>query len=185
MSRIGKKPIELPRGVTVEQEEGRIVVSGPKGMLSAALHPAVTVSFRDNTIVVAPAVRGRQTPALWGLTRALIAGMVEGVSRGYEKKLEIEGVGYRANLDGTTLELALGFSHPVRVEAPAGVTFRVEKNAVVISGIDKALVGDVAARVRALRPPEPYKGKGIRYSGEIIRRKAGKKAATAGTGAAA
>lgn len=185
MSRIGRKPIELPAGVTVKQEGNTVLVSGPKGTLSAAFRPEVAVSLRGNAIVVEPAARSRQTRAIWGLTRSLLAGMVEGVSRGFEKKLEIEGVGYRASLDGTTLQLALGFSHPVRIEAPAGIAFRVEKNTVIVSGVDKALVGDVAARIRALRPPEPYKGKGIRYLGEIIRRKAGKKAATAGSGSGA
>ena len=179
MSRIGKKLIELPTGVTVTKAGRMLTVNGPKGSLHRTLRPEVDVVIEGNTLAVQAIATSRETSAYWGLTRALVAGMVEGVERGFEKKLEIEGIGYRASLDGETLQLALGFSHPVRVAAPAGIAFRVEKNVITISGIDKELVGDVAARIRHLRVPEPYKGKGIRYAGEIIRRKAGKKAVTA------
>jgi len=180
MSRIGQKPIFLPSGVTAALADGRIRVSGPRGTLERAFRPELEVELSAGTIIVRPQARTRKTAAFWGLTRALIAGMVEGVSRGFEKRLEIEGIGYRAGLEGTGMVLALGYSHPIRVAAPPGITFRVEKNAIIISGLDKERVGDTAARIRALRPPEPYKGKGIRYAGEVVRRKAGKKAATAG-----
>lgn len=176
MSRIGKKPIELPAGVTAAKEESFLVVAGPKGTLRRGIRPEVSVAIEGNILVVTPASTSRATPAYWGMTRALIAAMVEGVSRGFEKKLEIAGIGYRAALDGSALQFALGFSHPVRVEPPEGIAFKVEKNTITVSGIDKELVGNVAAHIRKLKPPEPYKGKGIRYAGEVIRRKAGKKA---------
>lgn len=180
MSRIGKQPITLPNGVTVHIEGRAITVTGPKGTLARTVRPEVGIAVEDGVLLVTPASSSRKTPAYWGLTRALLAAMVEGVANGFSKKLEIEGVGYRATMDGANLQLAIGFSHPVRIEAPQGITFAVEKNAVTISGADKELVGDVAARIRRVRPPEPYKGKGIRYAGEVIRRKAGKKAAAAG-----
>ncbi|MBI4132032.1 MAG: 50S ribosomal protein L6 [Candidatus Sungbacteria bacterium] len=180
MSRIGKQPIELPAGVTVTQNGQLVSVAGPKGTLSLTLRPEVRLSADGRRVSIEPALQTRKTAAYWGLTRALVARMVEGVSRGFEKRLEIEGIGYRAALEGGALTLALGFSHPVQVEPPPGITFRVEKNVIFISGVDAALVGDVAARIRRLRPPEPYKGKGIRYSGEVIRRKAGKKAVSTG-----
>ena len=180
MSRIGKQPIVLPEGVTAKAEGAVITVTGPKGTSSLTVRPEVAVRVDGHSMVLAPVGQTRKTPAFWGLSRALLAGMVEGVSRGFEKRLEIEGIGYRASLEGTRLVLTLGFSHPVAVEAPPGINLSVEKNAVLISGIDKALVGDVAAKIRSLRPPEPFKGKGIRYAGEVVRRKAGKKAVTAG-----
>ena len=180
MSRIGKKPIELPPGVTAAIPGRELTISGPQGTLTRSIRPELEVISEGTTLIVKPRTMSRETPAYWGLTRALIQGMVEGVSRGFEKKLEIEGIGYRATLEGARLQLALGFSHPVNVEAPPGIAFRVEKNVITVSGIDKELVGNVAAYIRSLRPPEPYKGKGIRYAGEVIRRKAGKKAVTAG-----
>lgn len=180
MSRIGKKPIALTSGVSVSSNGRLLQVSGPKGELSLKLRPEVDALLDGNSLVVKPAKDSRRTSAYWGLTRALIAGMVEGVSQGFRKKLEIEGIGYRATLDGGSLELALGFSHPVRVKAPPGIVFKVEKNVITVEGIDKELVGNVAAGIRKLRPPEPYKGKGIRYVGEKIRRKAGKKAVSSG-----
>ncbi len=180
MSRIGKQPIQLSKGVNVAEAEGTVTVTGPKGTLSLTLRPEVGVRVEGESVRVTPARTTRKTPAYWGLTRALLARMVEGVSKGFERKLEIEGIGYRASLEGSSLLFALGFSHPVRVAAPAGITFRVEKNIVTVSGIDPVLVGDVAAGIRRLRPPEPYKGKGIRYAGEVIRRKAGKKAVSTG-----
>ena len=180
MSRIGKQPIELPEGVTARLDGVVLTVSGPKGTLGRTIRAEIAVAIENGKILVTPAKETRETPAYWGLTRALIANMVEGVSKGFVRRLEIEGVGYRASLDGQTLQLAVGFSHPVRIPPPAGISFAVEKNAITVSGADKELVGDTAAIIRRVRPPEPYKGKGIRYAGEIIRRKAGKKAATVG-----
>lgn len=180
MSRIGKQPIMIPSGVTVRVEGSMVTVAGPQGTLTRTVRPEISVAVDGAVINVAPLRGSRKTPAYWGLTRALLAGMVEGAARGFSKKLEIEGVGYRATMDGQGIQLAVGFSHPVRMEAPPGITFAVEKNAITVSGADKELVGDIAARIRRIRPPEPYKGKGIRYAGEVIRRKAGKKAATAG-----
>lgn len=162
------------------ETEGRVTITGPKGTLSFTLRPEVRVAAEGTVIRVQPVRETRKTAAYWGLTRAVLARMVEGVSRGFEKKLEIEGIGYRATLDGSSLVLALGFSHPVRIVPPEGISFNVEKNTIVIAGIDPVLVGDVAARIRRHRPPEPYKGKGIRYAGEIVRRKAGKKAVSTG-----
>lgn len=180
MSRIGKQPIELPVGTTVKIDEGRIVVAGPKGVLAYRLRPEIGIRLDGQALVIEPVRPGRKTPAYWGLTRALVSRMVEGVSKGFEKRLEIEGIGYRAALEGATLVLTLGFSHQVRIEPREGITFRVEKNVITVSGPDSVLVGDAAARIRSVRPPEPYKGKGVRYAGEIIRRKAGKKAVAAG-----
>ncbi len=178
MSRIGKQPIELPPGVTVAVAGNAVTVTGPQGSLARTVRPEVRVTAEGGRVFVLPASSSRKTPAYWGLTRALLAAMVEGVSRGFEKRLEIEGIGYRASLSGSDLQLAIGFSHPVIIPALPGISYRVEKNAVIVSGIDKQLVGDVAARIRSIRPPEPYKGKGIRYAGEVVRRKAGKKAIT-------
>jgi len=177
MSRIGKKPIEIPDGVDVEVKPGEVFVKGPKGELTQALTPDMKVSV-DNGIVTVerPTDRGEHR-ALHGLTRSLIANMVEGVTNGYERRLEIQGVGYRAQLKGKSLELALGFSHPVTVEAPDGIEFEVpQPTEVVVRGIDKQLVGEIAARIRKRRPPEPYKGKGVRYAGEHVARKVGKRA---------
>ena len=192
MSRIGKQPIQLPEGVSVAEAggtprsesvsllRGRVTVVGPKGTLSLILRPEVGLRIEAKSVRVEPVRTTRKTPAYWGLTRSLLARMAEGVSRGFTRKLEIEGIGYRASLEGASLLLALGFSHPVRVLAPEGIVLSVEKNVITVSGIDPVLVGDVAAGIRRLRPPEPYKGKGIRYAGEIIRRKAGKKAVSTG-----
>lgn len=180
MSRIGKQSIKLPAGVSVIADGRTVKVTGPKGTLSRVIRPELSIEVKENELSVRPAVESRRTFAYWGLTRALLAGMVEGVAMGFSKKLSIEGIGYRAALDGASLVLALGFSHPVRVVPPEGIEFHVEKNMIVVSGVSKELVGDTAARIRAFRPPEPYKGKGIRYLGEIVRRKAGKKAVAAG-----
>ncbi|MDP3963611.1 MAG: 50S ribosomal protein L6 [bacterium] len=180
MSRIGKLPIVIPKGVTVEVNGGLVSITGPKGGLRRLLHDEIRAEIKDGAVVVIPARQSRRTPALWGLERALLANMIRGVTSGYEKRLELEGVGYRVQATGEKqLTLALGFSHPVLVTAPEGVTFKVEKNTIVISGINKELVGQVAADIRAKKPPEPYKGKGIHYVGEVIRRKAGKKATAA------
>jgi large subunit ribosomal protein L6 len=177
MSRIGRKPVALPEAVTVEIAPGSIAVKGPKGELSQTLPNEMSVEQSDGVVTVArPTDRGEHR-ALHGLTRSLIANMVEGVTEGFEKRLEIQGVGYRAALKGKNLELALGFSHPVLIEVPEGIEFEVpQPTEVVVRGIDKQLVGQVAADIRKRRPPEPYKGKGIRYKGEQVLRKVGKRA---------
>ncbi len=177
MSRIGRQPIEIPDGVEVDVEASAVKVKGPKGELSQEIVRDMKVSLEDGAVKVErPTDRGEHR-ALHGLTRSLIANMVEGVTNGYEKRLEIQGVGYRAQLKGKNLELALGYSHPVSIEAPEGIEFEVpQPTEVVVRGIDKQLVGETAARIRKSRPPEPYKGKGIRYSGEHVRRKVGKRA---------
>jgi large subunit ribosomal protein L6 len=177
MSRIGRKPIPVPEAVTVEVGPGRVAVKGPKGELAQVLSTDMKVEQSDGVLTVArPTDRGEHR-ALHGLTRSLIANMVEGVTEGFEKRLEIQGVGYRAQLKGKNLELALGYSHPVSVEAPEGIEFEVpQPTEVIVRGIDKQLVGQVAADIRKRRPPEPYKGKGIRYRGEHVARKVGKRA---------
>lgn len=177
MSRIGRKPIPVPESVTVELAPGRVEVKGPKGELSQTLAAEMKVDREDGTVVVSrPTDRGEHR-ALHGLTRSLIANMIEGVTEGFEKRLEIQGVGYRAQLKGKSLELALGYSHPVSVEPPDGIEFEApQPTEVIVRGIDKQLVGQVAADIRKRRPPEPYKGKGIRYSDEHVVRKVGKRA---------
>lgn len=174
MSRIGKQPIPLPTGVTATVDGSVITVKGSKGELKYSAHPAINVEVKDGVLLCAVAKDSKQAKALWGTTRANLANLVEGVVNGFTKKLELQGVGYRANLKGKDLELQVGFSHPVLITAPAGVTFAVEKEFITISGIDKQLVGLMAAKIRAVKPPEPYQGKGIRYVGEIVRRKVGK-----------
>jgi large subunit ribosomal protein L6 len=177
MSRIGKKPIPVPAGVTIAIEPELVRVNGPKGELSERIPRDITVAHEDEQLVVTrPTDRGEHR-ALHGLTRSLVANMVEGVTNGYEKKLEIQGVGYRAVLKGTDLELALGYSHPVPVKAPDGIEFEVpQPTRVTVRGISKQQVGEIAAYIRKQRPPEPYKGKGIRYEGEYVARKVGKRA---------
>jgi large subunit ribosomal protein L6 len=175
MSRIGYAPIELPSGVEVTVGDGVVEVKGPKGDLSEKINPRIITSVDDGVVRLDRVDEERETRALHGLSRALINNMVVGVSQGYSKELEIHGVGYRASLKGRTLDLQIGFSHPVTVEAPDGIEFEVPENTkIIVRGIDKQLVGQVAANVRAVRKPEPYKGKGIRYVGEHVRRKAGK-----------
>jgi large subunit ribosomal protein L6 len=176
MSRVGKKPIPIPDKVQVTLKGESIEVKGPKGNLSMVMPPRVSVSQEDGSIVVAPEGGERTDRMMQGLTRALIANMVHGVSVGFQKALEIIGVGYRANVDGKNLVLELGYSHPIRYAIPEGIEIQVEKNTLVtIRGIDKQKVGDVAADIRGFRPPEPYKGKGVRYQKEYVRRKEGKK----------
>jgi large subunit ribosomal protein L6 len=177
MSRIGRKPVPVPEAVTVEIAPGNIAVKGPKGELSQAYSQDMAVEQGDGVVTVTrPTDRGEHR-ALHGLTRSLIANMVEGVTEGFEKRLEIQGVGYRAALKGKKLELALGYSHPVAVDAPEGIEFEVpQPTEVIVRGIDKQLVGQVAADIRKRRPPEPYKGKGIRYRDEQVLRKVGKRA---------
>jgi large subunit ribosomal protein L6 len=177
MSRIGKQPIPLPDGVSIEIAPGSVSVKGPKGELEQQLPREMKVEQADGTVTVErPTDRGDHR-ALHGLTRSLIANMVEGVTEGFEKRLEIQGVGYRAQLKGKNLELALGYSHPIQLDAPEGIDFEVpQPTEVVVKGIDKQLVGETAARIRKRRPPEPYKGKGVRYAGEQVTRKVGKRA---------
>ena len=175
MSRVGKAPIDLPDGVEVTVKEDVVMVKGPKGELSERLDSRITTTVDDGVVTLSRADDERETRALHGLSRALVNNMVVGVSEGYEKQLELVGVGYRAALKGKTLELQVGFSHPVTVEAPDGIEFEVPENTkIFVRGIDKQAVGQVAANIRAVRKPEPYKGKGIRYTGEYVRRKAGK-----------
>lgn len=181
MSRVGKKPIQIPQGVEVKISGQKVMVRGPKGELSREVRPEIGVEVKEGKILVSPKIETKKTKALWGLTRALIANMIKGVTEGYEKKLEIEGIGFRASVEGENLVLSVGFTHPVKIKAPEGIKFSVEKNIITVSGTDKELVGQMAAKIRAIRPPEPYKGKGIRYVGEQVRRKVGKKAATAAT----
>jgi large subunit ribosomal protein L6 len=177
MSRIGRKPVSVPDAVSVEIGSSGIAVKGPKGELRQELSPDMTVEQSDGVVTVSrPTDRGEHR-ALHGLTRSLIANMVEGVTDGFEKRLEIQGVGYRAALKGKKLELALGYSHPVAIDAPEGIEFEVpQPTEVIVRGIDKQLVGQVAADIRKRRPPEPYKGKGIRYKDEQVLRKVGKRA---------
>lgn len=174
MSRVGKKPIPIPDKVKVSIKDRHIAVEGPKGKLEIDVDPPITVKIEDNEIVVTRPNDARRNRAFHGLTRALIANMVQGVSAGFEKKLEIQGVGYRAAAQGKALSFQLGYSHPILFEPPPGIELAVDHNIVTVSGIDKQAVGQVAAQIRALRKPEPYKGKGIRYVGEYVRRKAGK-----------
>ena len=177
MSRIGKQPIELPSGVSVSLSPGRVMVNGPLGELTQQVPSRMQVEQDDGTIVVKRPTERGDDRALHGLTRSLIANMVEGVTNGFQKRLEIQGVGYRAAVRGTDLELNVGYSHSVVLKAPQGITFEVPTpTEVIVKGIDKQQVGQTAAEVRKVRPPEPYKGKGIRYQGEYVRRKVGKRA---------
>lgn len=181
MSRIGKLPITIPDGVTLTEKDSVIEVKGQKGSLTQALVPAVTITVEKSVIQVSVKDENdKQQRALWGLYRALIANMIEGVTKGFEKRLEINGVGYKAAVQGTKVTLNLGYSHPIDFVLPEGITASVAKNVMTISGIDKQLVGETAAKIRELRKPEPYKGKGIKYIDEVIRRKAGKVVKTAG-----
>jgi large subunit ribosomal protein L6 len=176
-SRVGKKPIDIPSGVQVAREGSSVKVKGPKGELQFSLGHGVEVAIESNSIVVTQVGGGKQALALHGTTRAVIANMVAGVTKGFSKALEITGTGYRALQSGKKLTLQLGYSHPIEYEPPAGISIQVETpTRLVVSGYDKGLVGQVAANIRGYRPPEPYKGKGIKYAGEYIRRKAGKAA---------
>ena len=176
MSRIGKKAIAVPKGVTITLNGQDISVKGPKGQLSWSVVEEIEVSHANDQVSIAPRGDTQRHRAMWGLSRTLIANMVKGVTEGYETSLEMVGVGYRGAMKGTALELQLGFSHPVIIDPPAGITFAVPKQTEIkISGIDKQLVGEMAAKIRKIRPPEPYKGKGVKYAGEKVRRKEGKK----------
>lgn len=175
MSRIGKAPVLIPDKVDIKIEGNVVNVSGPLGSLKCELRPEISVVKEDNKLVIKPNNDERKTGALHGLSRTLVNNMVVGVSQGFTKALEIQGVGYKAAKEGNTLNLSLGYSHPVKIEAPAGIEILVEGNTkIFVKGADKQLVGDVAALIRSKRPPEVYKGKGIRYAGEVVRRKAGK-----------
>ena len=176
MARIGKIPVTLPKGVTVTINNNEVTVKGPKGQLSDTFSPDIAIVLEDNQVKVSRPSDQRHHRAMHGLVRALVDNMVVGVSTGFSKDLEIEGVGYRAQMDGKNLVLNVGYSHPVVFEAIDGISFEVEKGGrkLSVQGIDKAVVGEYAARIRRTRPPEPYKGKGIRYAGEVVRRKAGK-----------
>ncbi len=175
MSRIGKLPVTVPSGVNVDVADGEVRVKGPKGELHQAIHERVAVTVEDGKVLVARKGDAKDFRAAHGLTRTLINNMIEGVSKGFRKSLEIQGVGYRAAKSGEKLNLTLGYSHPVSYEGPKGIAFTVEgTNRIHVDGIDKQQVGQVAAEIRGLRPPEPYKGKGVRYAGEVIRKKLGK-----------
>jgi len=175
MSRVGKMPVEVPSSVDLKIDGNTVMVKGPKGELSRKFHEKVSITLEDGTATVSREDDEREARALHGLSRALLANMVTGVAEGFRRELEIVGVGYRASLKGSDLELLLGFSHPVSVRAPEGITFEVpEPTKIAVIGIDKELVGQVAANIRKVRPPEPYKGKGVRFAGEHVRRKAGK-----------
>ncbi len=176
MSRIGRMPIPIPQGVTVDIHKNTVRVKGPKGEISRDFDPDMQIKLEDNQLVIQRPTDHRRHRALHGLTRALLSNMVVGVSQGFTRRLQIEGVGYRAELRGKNLVLNVGYSHPVVIEPPTDISFEVERGnrALSVSGVSKELVGEMAARIRRVRPPEPYKGKGIRYAGEYVRRKAGK-----------
>jgi large subunit ribosomal protein L6 len=177
MSRIGRQPIQIPSGVTVSVDPGRVSVAGPLGTLQQQVPLRMKIEHQDDTVVVSRPTERGDDRALHGLTRTLIANMVDGVTKGFEKRLEIQGVGYRAALKGTDLELQVGYSHPVTIKPRTGISFDVPTpTQVIVKGTDKQQVGQTAAEIRKVRPPEPYKGKGIRYEGEYVRRKVGKRA---------
>lgn len=176
MSRIGKLPVQLPESVKVSVADKIIEVNGPKGTLKRNLPREIDVEIKGAEVFVKPKKLTKTSKALWGTWRALIANMARGVSEGWSKKLELVGTGYRAEVSGRDLVLTVGFSHPVKIEAPEDITFTLEKTIIIVEGIDKELVGKVAAKIRAVRPPEPYKGKGIKYIDEVVRRKPGKAA---------
>jgi large subunit ribosomal protein L6 len=174
MSRIGKKPIAIPKGVEVRLEGGQLIIKGPKGELNLKVRPDVKLDIEDNNIAVSVVDETRESRSVHGLFRVLIDNMVTGVTKGFERVLEIVGVGYRAELKGRTAVFNLGYSHPINFELPTGIDAKIEKTKITLSGIDRELLGMTAAKIRSFRKPEPYKGKGIKYAGEMIRRKAGK-----------
>lgn len=180
MSRIGKLPIEIPENVNIAIEDRLVSVTGPKGELSYKILPSIAIEMNDNKITISLKKENKKTVSLFGLTRTLISNMIKGVSDGFEKQLEFHGVGYRAAMEGNDLVLHMGYSHPIRYTPREGIEIKVEKNVITVSGISKQLVGQTAAEIREFKKPEPYKGKGIKYVGEKVRRKAGKAAAKAG-----
>ncbi len=178
MSKLGQKPVLIPAGVTLALSEGnKLQVKGPKGELILAIHPQVAAGITEGQVLFETRGGGKFTQAIQGTTRALLLNALQGVTQGWSKQLELVGTGYRAEVNGKTLVLTVGFSHPVKIEAPEGINFKVEKSVVTVDGLNRELVGQVAANIRKVRPPEPYKGKGIKYVDEVIRRKAGKAAA--------
>src|SRR3989339_2172507 len=179
MSKIGQLPIQILDGVTIEINNKLISINGPKGKLTITIDELVTVKQEDNNLIVSVAKNTKFAKSIWGTTRKLIYNMVIGVSSGWSKQLELIGTGYRAEVQGNILVLTVGYSHPIKIEAPEGITFKVEKSIITVEGIDKQVVGQVSANIRSSRPPEPYKGKGVKYIDEIIRRKAGKAAKAA------
>ncbi len=182
MSRVGRQPIKIPPEVSVEIKDGKVLVKGTKGSLVQVIRPEIKISIEDGQVFVSRSAETKLAKSLHGLTRTLVANMIKGVSQGWEKRLEMHGTGYRAKLEDESLILTVGFSHPVRIEPVEGISFAVQdNNKITVSGVDKVLVGQIAAQIRRVRPPEPYKGKGIRYDGEKIRRKPGK-AAKVGAG---
>jgi len=176
MSRVGKKPIEISDKIKITYSDRILTVSGEKGTLTRTIHPDVNLNIEDNSLTVTIDNMDKKTRSLWGMTRALIANMVTGVSQGFERALEINGIGYRAELKGKNIEFNLGYSHPIDFPLPEGISANIDKNIIKLSGIDKDLLGYTASNIRSLRPPEPYKGKGVKYAGEYIQRKAGKTA---------
>ncbi|MEX2054311.1 MAG: 50S ribosomal protein L6 [Candidatus Colwellbacteria bacterium] len=180
MSKIGKRPIDIPEGVTVEVKEDEVTVKGPKATLTVSALPNIDVKVDGSQVIFTPQNDTKQTISNWGTFRALVQNAIIGATDGYSKTLVIEGVGYRASVEGSAVVLNLGFSHPIKYDIPEGITVEVEGNKVKISGFDKAVVGETAASIRAFRKPEPYKGKGIKYEDEVVRRKAGKKAVSSG-----
>ncbi|TAK94978.1 50S ribosomal protein L6 [Patescibacteria group bacterium] len=176
MSIIGKKPVTIPNGVTVTLENGTIVVKGAKGTLAMPVNPEVTLHVEADTVRVEKTGKSKNAPAIWGTVARLVANMINGVANGFQKQLELNGVGYRMALQGKKINMALGFSHPVEVVVPDGLEVKIEGNVMTVSGIDKQRVGQFAADIKALKPVEPYKGKGFRYVGEVVRKKEGKKA---------
>lgn len=179
MSRIGKRPILIPENVEVKIEGEIVRIRGPKGELQRTIRPEIKVELKENKIFVSPQIKTKKTKAFWGLFRALLANMVKGVTEGFEKKLQLEGLGFRVTKDEEGLVLQVGFTHPVKIKTPEGIELSVEKKIITVSGIDIEKVSQTAAKIRKVKPPEPYKGKGIRYVGEQVRRKAGKKVVTA------
>ena len=183
MSRVGKKPILIPEGVEVKIEGNKVIVKGSKGELSREIRPEIKVEVSENKVLVSPQVEIKGIKAIWGLTRALLANMIKGVTEGFEKKLEIQGLGFKANVeDADTILLYVGFTHPIRIKGSQGIKFSVDKNIITVSGQDLEKVSQIAAKIRKAKPPEPYKGKGIRYLGEEVRKKMGKKAVTTTAG---
>lgn len=180
MSRVGKKSILIPEDVEVKIQGQELIIQGPKGELRKTIRPEIKVIVKENKIFLSPQFQTKKTDAFWGLFRSLIFNMIQGVTEGFEKKLEIEGLGFRATIEGEDLVLSVGFTHPVRIKASQGIKFSVEKNIITVAGIDKEKVSQVAAKIRKVKPTEPYKGKGIRYEGEQVRRKPGKKVVTKG-----
>jgi len=179
MSRVGKKPILIPENVEVKIEGQKVIIKGPKGELSKEIRPEIGVEIKENKIFLSPKIETKKTKAFWGLTRALLNNLIRGVTEGHEKKLQIEGLGFKASLEGDILVLQVGFTHPVKIKAPEGIKFSIEKNIITVSGADIEKVTQIASKIRKVKPPEPYKGKGIRYLGEQVRKKVGKKVVTA------